>query len=96
MLNPFGTEATFLAAAQIVSTIMNVNRKKGAQAISPADIVPDFVGTMRQQMIVEAAQHVRDEHDKAKRQTTQEQIAIVEQLNVMFGGRDLRDEKVYG
>lgn len=81
ILDPFGTKATFYAAAQIVSAIFNTNRKKGSRAVSPAEIIPDFVKS--------AKRHILHEE---RRQTTREQIEIVEMLNARYGGRDLRGE----
>ncbi len=81
LLDPFGTRATFYAAAQIVSAIFNTNRKKGGRVISPAEIIPDFVESARKRIL----------HEES-RQTTQEQLAVVEMLNARFGGRDLRSK----
>lgn len=77
-LDPFGTNSTFYAAAQIAAAIYNTNRRKGSRAISPREIVPDFVKSAKDRHI-------------PKRQTTQEQIAAVERLNIHFGGADLRE-----
>lgn len=79
VLDPFGTQATFFAAAQIASAIFNTNRKKGSRAISPKEIIPDFVESARRHILHEI-----------KQQTIKEQIMIAEMLNARFGGRDIR------
>ena len=81
LLDPFGTEATFLATAQIVAAIYNTHRKAKSRAISPSEIIPDFVKAARREIL-----------RQTKSQTVQEQIAIVEMLNMAFGGRDLRGD----
>ena len=82
LLDPFGTEATFFSAAQIASAVLNTSRKKGTRAISPADIVPDFIKSARRAL---------GQHGKVI-QTPEQQLAIAELLNMRFGGRDLRGD----
>ena len=82
LIDPFGTEATFFSAAQIASAILNTSRKKGTRAISPADIVPDFV---------KSAKRALGRLGKVI-QTPKQQLALVEMINARFGGRDLRGD----
>lgn len=81
ILDPFGTDAIFMASAQIASAIFNTNRKKGGRVISPDELIPNFVESARKYIL-------REE----RRQTTQEQLVVVEMLNARFGGKDLRSK----
>lgn len=62
-------------AAMVAVTIANIFRDKNSRALS----VEDLVGPGPEQRM-----------DSPKKQTWQEQLAIVEALNAAFGGKDLR------
>ena len=75
-IEPFGEERADLRAA--INTAVNANAHRDADrhaAFSPADFMPQFS---------------EQEERPVKRQTWQEQLAIVEVLNARYGGKDLR------
>lgn len=41
-VEPFGSEADYLGHAIVASTVANVNRGKGQNALSPSDFLPVF------------------------------------------------------
>lgn len=76
-LAPFGDERADLRAGTIAATIANANRdpEKQPEPFTPADFMP----------VYDVESH------EPEGQSVERQIAIVEMLNVAFGGRDLRN-----
>lgn len=83
-LEPIGSIPTFLASAQIVAAVFNTRRKKGVAPIMPSKIMPDFMASAKRFLRRFGGRY------KEHIQPVSEQIAIAEQLNMAFGGVDLR------
>jgi hypothetical protein len=81
-LEPFGEERGDLRAGVVASVIANVNRdpKKRREPFEPKDFMPRFGETERAK-------------PEPKRQTVTQQLAKVEELNIIFGGVDLRSKQ---
>lgn len=75
-LEPFGEERADLRAALVACLVANANRdlEKHPEPFEITDFLLKF----------------DDEPEEPKKQTWQEQLAIVEMLNIAFGGKDLR------
>ena len=46
---PFGSEAFYYGHAMTASAVLNVNKKKGAKPVKPADLLPPFGKQKREQ-----------------------------------------------
>lgn len=86
-LEPIGSHSAYLSSAIVAAAVLNTNRKKGTRPIKPSELVPQFL---------DSAKRVLQRFGIGQRQTMQEQIAIAEQLNIAFGGKDSRGTKQDG